>query len=147
MTYDPEKSMAYSRSFGHDRIYTQNTPRLSEEPELERSSLNNSAGHSKWMPSFMSKLDSRSVTDEDTDSSVYGSSTMPPSDLPKRGILKSRPVSSNAIGFANADNQEDVLYDSSEFKEIPLHRYSSSSDTVVTSSEPSRTNSISTDQQ
>lgn len=84
--------------------------------------------------------------------SIMPSVMPPPNVASKRGILKTKAVSSpTALEFSSpfAVSAEDVLFDNNTLKAMQQRRYSPapSSDTIVSSSQSSRGNSISTDQQ
>jgi hypothetical protein len=148
MIYDPEKGTFYTRS-SHKLTYQ--VKDLDPEPARSPAVLNVSPITTNFQRHNGNKRDQIANEGEDM------SSIMPPlSALPKRGILKTNSNSSpTAREFPNIssipmEETEDVIFDNSILKDVHQRRYSpvsSSSDTIVSSSKSSRSNSISTDQQ
>lgn len=139
--YDPERgSRKYSRS--NSAQDKPSTP-LRKEAELERTAVLN-----------VSPITSNFQWQAVSDNSASMSSIMPPlAAVPKRGILKS--TSSGVRDLPTtfsvmAEDVDDVLYDTNSLKAVPSHRrhfQSSSSSESPSSTQSSRKNSISTDQQ
>lgn len=157
MTYDPEKGTYYSRTNGLERTYS--TPPTIQlrvpEQEPERTAVLNVTpitSNFQWQ----GPREAPFINDSRQFDQMQMSSIMPPlTAAPKRGILKTNSnASPTVLEFPTTfpipmEDMEDVLYDNNTLGGLHERRYSpsSSSDTIISSSQSSRTNSISTDQQ
>lgn len=152
--YDPEKGPFSLRSGGLERVHMPSKSPLRRDQEPERSAVLN-------ISPITSNFQWQSMSGREQfmdDSAVMPSIMLPLAAVPERNrIFKPNNVNSPTsrdfpISFSvmEADEVEEVLYDNSTLNTvIPQRRFSPSSSeiTTATSSQTSRTSSISTDQQ
>lgn len=149
LVYDPEKANFYSRS---NYKPTSHAKELDSEPARTAAVLNVSPITSNFQRQAALSSHAKNAGED-------MSSIMPPLVATvKRGILKTNSVSSPTIlefpssfGVPVEEMEDVVLYDNKTLKTMQQRRYSpatsSSSGTIISSSQSSRGNSISTDEQ